>query len=100
MMRDFVSSSSVEKNRLEDSRDQVGLELVEVDVEGTVESQRGGDRRDDVSDQPVEVLVGRLSDVEISLADVVDAGLRIYHQLACFLISYKLRPPLTPRCQP
>jgi hypothetical protein len=58
---------------LYDSRDQVGLEFVEVDVERTVESQRCGDRGDNVSDQPVEVLVGWLSDVQVSLADVVDA---------------------------
>jgi hypothetical protein len=27
--------------------DQVGLELVQVDVQGTVEAERGGDGRDD-----------------------------------------------------
>jgi hypothetical protein len=30
-------------------RDQVGLELVEVDVQGTIETERGGDGRDDCS---------------------------------------------------
>jgi hypothetical protein len=27
-------------------RDQIGLELVEIDVEGTIEAERGGDGRD------------------------------------------------------
>ena len=34
---------------------QVGLELVEVDVEGAIEPQQGCDGRDDLADQPVEV---------------------------------------------
>lgn len=53
-------------------RDQVGLELVQVDVESTVEAQRGGDGRDDLSNQAVEVLVARAGDVQIPSADVVD----------------------------
>lgn len=36
-------------------RNQVGLELIQVDVESTVESQRAGDRRDDLSDESVQV---------------------------------------------
>ena len=35
--------------------DQIGQELVEVDVEGAIEPQRGCDGRDDLADQPVEV---------------------------------------------
>lgn len=53
-------------------RDQVGLELVQVDVEGTVEAQGRGDRADDLGNQAVEVLVARARDVEVATADVVD----------------------------
>lgn len=50
---------------------QVGLELVQVDVEGAVEPQRGGDRGDDLGNQTVEVLVARPGNVQIPAADVV-----------------------------
>lgn len=52
--------------------DQVGLELVEINVEGTVESQRRGDGADDLGDQAVEVLVRRSGNIEVSAANVVD----------------------------
>jgi hypothetical protein len=52
-------------------RDQVGLELVQIDVQGTVEAQRRGDGRDDLGDQAVEVLVARPRDIQIPAADVV-----------------------------
>ena len=40
-------------------RDQVGLELGDVDVERTVEAERRGQRRDDLADEAVEVRVRR-----------------------------------------
>jgi hypothetical protein len=51
-------------------RDQVGLELVQVDVQGTIEPQRGGDGRDDLGDKTVEVLVAWPGNVQIPAADV------------------------------
>merc|ERR1712055_487383 len=54
-------------------RDQVGLELGQVDVESSIESQRGSDRGDDLADQTVEVGVGWSVNVEIAAADVVDS---------------------------
>lgn len=54
-------------------RHQVGLEFVQVDVQGTVESQRSGDRRDNLGDQPVQVGVGGRLDTQVSSTDVVDA---------------------------
>lgn len=51
---------------------QVGLELVKVDVEGTVETQGSGDGRNDLSDQAVQVLVAGALDAEVAAADVVD----------------------------
>ena len=54
-------------------RDQVGLELVQVHVQGAVEAERRGDGGDDLSDQAVEVLVVGAGDVQVAAADVVDS---------------------------
>lgn len=51
--------------------DQVGLEFVEVDVQSTIESQRGRDGADNLSDEAVQVLVRWTRDVEVATADVV-----------------------------
>lgn len=51
--------------------DQVGLELSDVDVEGTVEPQRGGQGGDDLGDKSVQVGVGGPFDVKVSSADVI-----------------------------
>ncbi len=62
-------------------RHQVGLELVQVDVECSVEAKTGGDGADDLSDQTVKMLVAGTRDVEIATADVVD-GFIIYEECA------------------
>lgn len=51
---------------------EVGLELVEIDVEGTVEAQRRRNGADDLCNQAVEVLVAGARDVQVAAADVVD----------------------------
>ena len=53
--------------------DQVGLELVQVNVECTIETQTGGDGADDLSNQAVEVLVVGAGNVQAASADVVDS---------------------------
>lgn len=62
-------------------RDKVGLELVEIDVEGAVESERSSDGRNDLSDQSVKVLKVRSLDTQTLSADVVD-GLVVDHEAA------------------
>jgi len=59
-------------------RHQVSLELSDIDVEGTIESERGGQGGDDLGDQTVEVGVGRALNVQRSAADVID-GLVVEH---------------------
>lgn len=54
-------------------RHQVSLELVEVDVEGTVETQGSSDGRNNLSDQAVQVLVAGALNAEVAAADVVDS---------------------------
>merc|ERR1719210_1063097 len=52
---------------------QVGLELSQIDVEGTIEAEGGGDGADDLGDQTVQVSVGWALDVEVTTADIVDS---------------------------
>jgi len=57
---------------------QVGLELSDIDVEGTIESEGGSEGGDDLGDQSVQVGVGGSLDVEVATADIVD-GLVVEH---------------------
>ena len=52
---------------------QVGLELVQIDVKGTIESKGSSDGRDDLSDKTVKVSEARVSNVEALLADIVNS---------------------------
>jgi hypothetical protein len=52
---------------------QVSLELVDVHIQRSLESQRGSQGRDELSDQSVEVFVGGLLNSESLSADVVDS---------------------------
>jgi hypothetical protein len=54
------------------------LEFSNIDVKGTVESEGGGQRGDNLSDESVQVGVGWSLNVEVSSADVID-GLVIEH---------------------
>ena len=51
---------------------QVGLELGDIDVKGTVESEGGSERGDGLSNESVQVGVGWSLNVEVSSADIVD----------------------------
>ena len=52
--------------------DQVGLELGDIDVEGTIESEGGSEGGDNLSDESVQVGVGWSLDIEVSSADIID----------------------------
>merc|ERR1711877_86856 len=58
---------------------QVGLELSQIDVEGTIEAEGGSDGADDLGDQTVQVGVGWALNVEVTTADIVD-GLVVNHE--------------------
>jgi hypothetical protein len=49
------------------------LELSDIDVKGTIETKRCGQRRDDLSDQSVQVGVGWTFDIKGTTADIVDS---------------------------
>merc|ERR1711948_14295 len=58
---------------------QVGLELSQVHVQGSVEPQGGSDGGHDLADQPVKVGVGWPLNVQVAPADIVD-GLVVNHE--------------------
>ena len=62
-------------------RNKVRLELVEIDVEGTVEPKGRRDRGDDLRNKAVEVREAGGRNVEALLADVVN-GLVVNHERA------------------
>jgi hypothetical protein len=52
---------------------QVGLEFSQVDVQGTIESQGGSDRGDNLTNQSVQVGVGWSLNIQVTSADIVDS---------------------------
>jgi len=58
---------------------QVGLELSDIDVQGTIEAERGSEGGDDLGNQSVQIGVGRSFDVQRASADVVD-GFIVQHE--------------------
>jgi len=59
-------------------RHQVGLELSDIDVEGTIESEGSSQRGDNLGNESVQVGVGGSLNIEVSSADIVD-GLVVEH---------------------
>ena len=51
---------------------QVGLELSNINVQSTIESEGGSEGGDDLSDESVQVGVGWSLDIEVSSADIVN----------------------------
>merc|ERR1712070_757227 len=52
--------------------DQVSLEFSDIDVKGTIESEGGGERGDNLSDESVQVGVGWSLNIKVSSADIID----------------------------
>jgi len=59
-------------------RDEIGLELSNINVKGTIESEGGSERGDNLSNKSVQVGVGGSLDIEVSSADIID-GLIVEH---------------------
>jgi len=58
--------------------DEVGLELGNINVEGTIETEGSGQGGDNLGDEAVQVGVGGALDIEVAAADIVD-GLVVEH---------------------
>ena len=52
---------------------KVGLELIQVDIERTIEAQARSDGADNLSDQAVEMLIVGTGNVQTAPADIVDS---------------------------
>jgi hypothetical protein len=52
---------------------QVGLELVQIDVKGTIETKGSSDGGNDLSDQTVQVGVGGTLNVQVATANIIDS---------------------------
>lgn len=65
----------VADKRVVDTRvgDQVSLELVEIDVQGAVEAEGGGDGADDLSNEAVKVAIRGSGNAEVTTANIVDS---------------------------
>lgn len=66
--------------------DEVGLELVEIDIQRTVKTEGGGDGRHDLGDESVQVLEVGAGNVERTTADVVD-GLVVNEESAVRVLN-------------
>ena len=58
---------------------QVGLELCQVHIQGTIKAERGSDGRHNLANQTVEVGVGGALNVQVTAADIVD-GFIVHHE--------------------
>ena len=52
--------------------DQVGLELIEINIESSIKPERGCDRGDDLSNETIEVGVGWPLNLEVVLAQIIN----------------------------
>ena len=52
--------------------DQVSLELSDIDVKGTIESEGGSQGGDNLSNESVQVGVGWSLNIKVSSADIID----------------------------
>ena len=62
-------------------RHQVGLEFSQINIQGTIETERSSDGGDNLTNEPVEVGVGGSLNVQVPAADVVD-GFVVNHESA------------------
>lgn len=62
-------------------RNEVGLEFGQVDVQCTIESQGGCDGGHYLSDEAIQIRVGRSLDVQVPSTDVVN-GFVVHHESA------------------
>ena len=67
--------------------DQVGLELGQIDVQSTIETQGSSDTRDHLSDDTVDVSVGAALDIEVTVADIVHSFV-INHECAIRVLKH------------
>ncbi|KAB1267139.1 hypothetical protein Cadr_000017993 [Camelus dromedarius] len=58
---------------------QVGLEFCQIDIQGSIKPQGNGDGGYNLTYQPIQVCVGWVLNIEVSMTDVIDS-LVVYHE--------------------
>jgi hypothetical protein len=68
-----ANDRSVRDQRVVDTRErhQVSLELVQVDIQGTVKTQTGGDGADNLGNEAVQVVEAGAGNVQVAAANIV-----------------------------
>ena len=75
-------------------RHQVCLELVQIHVEGTVESQRGRDGGDNLPNQTIEISISWPLNVKVASANIVN-GFIVYHESTIGMVQSSLGGQVT-----
>jgi hypothetical protein len=76
------------------SRDQVGLELIQINIQGPIETKRSSNRRDDLGNKSVQIGEAGRRDTQVLLADVINClviDLAPCGQSLCILRIKKVR---------
>lgn len=83
---------SITDQRVMDSRirNQISLELVQVDIQSTIKAKRRRDRADNLSNQAVEMLERWARNIQVPAADIVN-GLIIYQKCAVGVLDCAVR---------
>ena len=68
----LVKKRSSEDKTKNDKRNEIRLEFIQIDVQGTSKAKRNSDRRDDLSDQSIQIGETRLGNPEVLFADPED----------------------------
>ena len=91
-----VSLFSGDDGRISDEREmnswvwhQICLELIQIHVEGTVESKRCGDGGNDLADQSIQIRISWPLNVQVSTANVVN-GLVVNHKCAIGMVQSRM----------
>ncbi len=63
---------SSRQDQKKDKRNKIRLEFIQIDIEGTSKAKRNGDRRDDLSDQSIQIGESRQGNPEVLFADPED----------------------------
>jgi hypothetical protein len=71
-------------------RHKISLELIQVNVKVTIETQAGCKRANDPGDETVEVIITRARDVKLALTDIVDS-LVVHEESALGVLNGTMR---------
>jgi hypothetical protein len=67
-----VRNGHQKARQINDKRNEIRLEFVQVDVQGTSKAKRDSDRRDDLSDKSIQIGESRQGNPEVLFADPED----------------------------